>query len=577
MKSNFFLIIKHSLNNKNLIMMRVARIFLAGGFFILLFAGISNAQDAKRTSAWNYVREGNLDKAKEAIDQASVHESTVNDPKTWWIRGWVYKDIAKSNDEKYKNLAENPKEEAYNAIMKSMELDEKGANLENNKNVLIDLSTVYFNSGVYYYNEAIQLLSNPEQAEDAQAAFQKAYKDFDKFWTILAKLEREAYYVQKFLDDNGIKMSSIRMYTGFSAKQTGNLEQAKFHLGKIILLEGDEVKAREMAEPLAYIFYAEVLIEMGEFYDAIEVISRGRELWPENKDLTLTELRLYLNAGKTNELAEKLQDAIREDPANINLQATYASTLDEISQTYAKDAQKYYDEAMNISDAEEKKRLETKAKEAEKLSEEYFQKTEEAYKNAIEVCQKYKNEVKYKVRGNSSTYEITYLDENAEKRTETVISGWEYAFNANIDDKAYISALASDKKAVTELIITLAGNTVATAKDESKRSIAEVQFIVTEEALNKNDFLFDLNYNLGILYNNKGVEIYNQSLNERNPEKIKAYEKDYLYYFNKSLPYMVKADELKDGQDKNTIRVLWKIYSLQGDEQKSAEMEEKLK
>ncbi|MCX6350548.1 MAG: retroviral-like aspartic protease family protein [Bacteroidetes bacterium] len=61
------------------------------------------AQSSKVTSAWNYWRYKELDKAQKSIDEAVKHESTMNEAKTWHYRGKIYYDIAKGTKPIVKN------------------------------------------------------------------------------------------------------------------------------------------------------------------------------------------------------------------------------------------------------------------------------------------------------------------------------------------------------------------------------------------------------------------------------------------------------------------------------------------
>jgi hypothetical protein len=44
-------------------------------------------------NASNYLRNKEFDKAKASADAASVHETTVNNPKLWKYRGQIYQEI----------------------------------------------------------------------------------------------------------------------------------------------------------------------------------------------------------------------------------------------------------------------------------------------------------------------------------------------------------------------------------------------------------------------------------------------------------------------------------------------------
>ena len=93
---------------------------------IMIASIIMIGQTNKRTSAFNYQRYGQLDLAKQAIDEASQDEKTIMDAKTWFYRGNIYYDIAVSTEEKYRNLDPDPFGVAYQSYMKAKELDTKG-------------------------------------------------------------------------------------------------------------------------------------------------------------------------------------------------------------------------------------------------------------------------------------------------------------------------------------------------------------------------------------------------------------------------------------------------------------------
>ncbi|RLD38172.1 MAG: hypothetical protein DRI83_02870, partial [Bacteroidetes bacterium] len=79
---------------KKLIMLLIAAFIVTG----------INAQNSKRTSAFNYFKNGKLDKAKEYIDPCITHEKTMNVAKTWYYRGNIYLQIALSKKPEYQSL-----------------------------------------------------------------------------------------------------------------------------------------------------------------------------------------------------------------------------------------------------------------------------------------------------------------------------------------------------------------------------------------------------------------------------------------------------------------------------------------
>ena len=107
---------------------------------ILLITGsVIFAQTSKRTSAYNYLRNGKLDKAKEYIDPTLTHEKTMGDAKTWYYHGNIYLQIALSDVPEYRALDPNALDVAYASYVKATELDTKSefkADIDNNMRVI---------------------------------------------------------------------------------------------------------------------------------------------------------------------------------------------------------------------------------------------------------------------------------------------------------------------------------------------------------------------------------------------------------------------------------------------------------
>lgn len=112
------------------------------------------AQPNKLVTGYGYLRDGELDKAKENIDAASVHEKTKNRAKTWAYKGQVYLQIGLSTNEEYKKLEEYPFEIMFESYKKGEEIGgsewgmfEKDANAH-----IVIGSNMAFNQGVEAYN-----------------------------------------------------------------------------------------------------------------------------------------------------------------------------------------------------------------------------------------------------------------------------------------------------------------------------------------------------------------------------------------------------------------------------------------
>ncbi len=135
-------------------------------YILLLLAAASFAQQQRVAKALEYVEAGDFFNAKTEIDAALQNETTHNDSYAWYVKGFIYKELYKKNE---KNNPLSPlRIEAIAALKKSMELDIKGENINENKQTLKFLATTLNNDAANSINA-----NNPEAA---QKAFEK-YKE----------------------------------------------------------------------------------------------------------------------------------------------------------------------------------------------------------------------------------------------------------------------------------------------------------------------------------------------------------------------------------------------------------------
>ncbi|HOV10602.1 MAG TPA: hypothetical protein PLL90_02440, partial [Bacteroidales bacterium] len=93
----------------------------------VLISGITFSQ-TEVVSAYNYLKNGQLDKAKTYIDKACVNEKTKGLAKTWFYCGNIYLSIALTKEEKFKSLDSNAIQIAYDAYQKAIQLDPEISN-----------------------------------------------------------------------------------------------------------------------------------------------------------------------------------------------------------------------------------------------------------------------------------------------------------------------------------------------------------------------------------------------------------------------------------------------------------------
>ncbi|MDD5571807.1 MAG: hypothetical protein PHD97_11725 [Bacteroidales bacterium] len=291
---------------------------------VFLFIGIiflikSEAQVININSAFKYQREGKLDRAKTAIDEACVNEETKNKAKAWFYKGCIYYDINSSTNPKFKSLDSNALEVAYNSFMTALKLDEQ------EKKYTTELSANLNNCGIAFYNDAVR--------EYNQKKYEKAVSSFSKVIDIkksTATVDSVYYY--------------SLLFAGAAAQNSGNPEikvKAKEYLNKLVELQ---YKKATVYTSLANIYLAEKDTAL-----ALKTIQTGRASIGNSIELLIAEASLYIMKKQYKEAQELLKVAQEKEPNNYAIYYAagnvYLKLLDRL--VYNTDTltyQKYYAE-----------------------------------------------------------------------------------------------------------------------------------------------------------------------------------------------------------------------------------------
>lgn len=244
-----------------------------------LVTGLS-AQTSKRTSAFNYFKNGKLEKAKEFIDPCIDHPKTMNSAKTWYYRGNIYLQIAL--DSNYKHLDPNALEVAWESYKKCDELDSRGEYKDDVRNNMQIIAYNFFNSGVKFYNV--------KDYEGAAASFMNTFKVSQEIGvTDTLALENVAFAYEL-------------------AEDYANAEATY----KMLLEYGKE-------NPLIYNSLADLHFKMNDSVVAEEYIIAGREKFPDNYQLLIAETNLNLARGDNEKAVYNLTQALETDPTNVTI------------------------------------------------------------------------------------------------------------------------------------------------------------------------------------------------------------------------------------------------------------------
>lgn len=246
---------------------------------VISFCGLYIAADAQKTevqSAYSYLKYDQLDKAKEAIDKASNHETTMAMEKTWYYRGLIYQALYKN--EKFPGLAPNALEEAAKSYDHVLEINPK-----------------------YEYADDIK----DKKSLLAKQFADKGFDDFTKkdFVSALAAFE------------NVIKMTpsdtAIFYNAAISADRAKNTDKAKQYYSRLVEMNYSDSKF--------YQPYVQILLAEKDTTKALEVINKALSRFPGDKNMLIAQTNIYIQSGRTGEALATIDQAIAKDATNPSL------------------------------------------------------------------------------------------------------------------------------------------------------------------------------------------------------------------------------------------------------------------
>lgn len=276
--------------------MKIRYSVLTAVLVVSLFISASG-QRAKVVSAFQYLKYGELDKAKVAIDEATVHEKSVGLAKTWYYRAKIYHAIFESKDPAVNALDSNALDIAYVAYLRSDSLDEKGQYKDEMNKRLEIAATQFVNKGVKEY----------------------ASKDFAR---ALASFEN-SIAINNLPVFN--KIDTLSMYNAaLTAEKLESYEKAKGLYKSLIEYKYGGAKL--------YSFLLNIYKREENNEAKIDIIQKGRVAYPDNNNLIIEELNYYISTGDKDKAISNLELAIGKDPNNYNLHYALGSMYDQIDE-----------------------------------------------------------------------------------------------------------------------------------------------------------------------------------------------------------------------------------------------------
>ena len=260
-------------------------------FFVLLaVVSISlgvMAQKGKVTSALSYIDQGILDKAKDAIDQALTNESTINWFNTYFAKGKLCQATFESKDPKFNAYYADPLDEAYTAYQKALELDPKG----NVKKKMI--------TGMVYNSLAVNLYTQGGARFEA-----KDYTGALKSFETQIKVTESDMYV-------GVVDTGMYYNAGLAAVNSGKYPEAIKYFEKCADMKYQGITP--------YFQMSEAYMASGDTAKAEAVLTGLSGKFPNDKNVTLQLIDLYIKSNKNDEAMKYIKLAKEADSNNYSL------------------------------------------------------------------------------------------------------------------------------------------------------------------------------------------------------------------------------------------------------------------
>jgi tetratricopeptide (TPR) repeat protein len=268
------------------------------------------AQKAAIQTAINYLGYGELDKAKTAIDGAAVNETTIGLAKTWNIRSRVYTAILESKDSTYAALKEGAIDEALKSYEKTMELDAKKEYEDENKPRLYYASSQYMNDGVDAFKEG-------------------------NYGVALAKFKKSGEISSKYLN----RTDTLALFNAaLAADKGGQTQEAMGYYNQLADMNYGGART--------FTLLSQMQLQQKDTAAALLSINKGRQKYPEDNNLIIQGLNIYLSSGRDKEAYDQLDAAIAKDPNNANLHYAKGTLSDKLGKNDAAAAS--YKKALEI-------------------------------------------------------------------------------------------------------------------------------------------------------------------------------------------------------------------------------------
>ena len=267
-------------------MLKKVFIVIIGTFSIIFNVG---AQTLMVEKAFDLLKKKELEKSWAAIQLATQSKETAKDPRAWYVRSYVSKEIFKADPGKNSPYGQ----EALIAAKTSMALDKGG---KYHKECKAIASFVYTS----YYNQTVTLL-NAENYTDALTKLTSLRNDRGN----LNEFYAEALYL-----------------SGYAHLMQGQSDSTQHYFSQAL--------AAGHRDPLIYETLSGQYLEQGESGKARTMVDMGLILYTDNRGLQIAELNVLMQEAKYEKAAlaaERYLSSYKKDTEVMLLYGTIQGRL----------------------------------------------------------------------------------------------------------------------------------------------------------------------------------------------------------------------------------------------------------
>ena len=254
------------------------KIFLI--FLCVMTTGMLMAQKKVVRIAEKELNKGNLKVAWDTLQAALQNEETKNNADTWFLRGLILQNIAKSTDSTIRNMVDNPVNQAYESYEKAIQIDAKVRNRVN-----LQLNDLYI-AAVTHGSEAFE-----------KKDFNKALEMFE------LSLKIESAPIFKNIID-----TSMMYNCGLAALNAKNYDKAIEYFQKAAQYGYNG--------GVTYSLLRSAYIEKGDSVNALKTLQEGFEKYPNDLNMIVDLVNYYIIAQKVEDALKYLNIAKEKEPNN---------------------------------------------------------------------------------------------------------------------------------------------------------------------------------------------------------------------------------------------------------------------